>query len=595
MCLLFGQRSQKRLLLGASACQIFGKEPPGSSAGGRGPWSFPAATGGPSRVCRFHFWVLSPQPAERCFGGSRAQPSSPSLSDLTSCAPGTWAPSSRTRPRPPPPGSMSAFERVVKSVVQELDRPGELVPVDSLRSSTSFQPYCLLARRPPGSRFWRPRYKGTNLSIKDILEPDDPEPVVQCIGPYQFQDAVDGQLQGRVELSVPGQGGFSGGASVSGSSRAAMNVCTLRVGPNTWETMQQERRLRQPEHKVLQQLRSRGDDVFVVTEVLQTQKEVEVTRTRRQEGSGQFVLPGAMCFQLCPQGQGEGHLSRKRTVTIPKGSILAFQVAQLVITGSGWGELGSGKKQRTFEPPPVGDLLPGGASSQPRQPSLRFSIWSIVKQLSLIGDGLEDDRQAPAEDFPSLQAEVRACARRLESLSGPLCQQLLTGLRQVLQDEPALEALEESLEQGLCCGRVEPLQGPVGDILECLVLPGRTLVEELAGPIAYLLEALAALSETQHVLLAQALEAEALSEPLQLVESLLEQTTPWQEPRAVSLPPGLLGSSWGPEVPTWTLLEACGLELQAGAPQASWRPEAQGRTCALYACLALLLQLSQLC
>lgn len=71
---------------------------------------------------------------------------------------------------------MSAFERVVKSVVQELDRPGELVPVDSLRSSTSFQPYCLLARRPPGSRFWRPRYKGINLSIKDILEPDVPEP-----------------------------------------------------------------------------------------------------------------------------------------------------------------------------------------------------------------------------------------------------------------------------------------------------------------------------------------------------------------------------------------------------------------------------------
>lgn len=79
------------------------------------------------------------------------------------------------------------------------------------------------------------------------------------------------------------------------------------------------------------------------------------------------------------------------------------------------------------------------------------------------------------------------------------------------------------------------------------------------------------------------------------VKSLLEQTTPWQEPRALSLPPGLLGSSWGPEVPTWTLLEACGLELQAVAPQVCWRPKAQGRMCALYASLALLLRLSQLC
>lgn len=40
-----------------------------------------------------------------------------------------------------------------------------------------------------------------------------------------------------------------------------------------------------------------------------------------------------------PQGKGQGHLSQKKTVTIPSGSILAFRVAQLVITGSDLGEL----------------------------------------------------------------------------------------------------------------------------------------------------------------------------------------------------------------------------------------------------------------
>lgn len=68
----------------------------------------------------------------------------------------------------------SAFERVVKSVVQELDQRGELVPVGSLRNSSSFQPYCLLSRRPPS--FWRSRYRGTNLFLRDILEPGDAEP-----------------------------------------------------------------------------------------------------------------------------------------------------------------------------------------------------------------------------------------------------------------------------------------------------------------------------------------------------------------------------------------------------------------------------------
>lgn len=61
------------------------------------------------------------------------------------------------------------------------------------------------------------------------------------------------------------------------------------------------RRLRQPEHKILQQLRSRRDNVYVVTEVLQTQEEVEVTQTRKKEGSGQFALPGGMCLQVCGQ------------------------------------------------------------------------------------------------------------------------------------------------------------------------------------------------------------------------------------------------------------------------------------------------------
>lgn len=77
--------------------------------------------------------------------------------------------------------------------------------------------------------------------------------------------------------------------------------------------------------------------------------------------------------------------------------------------------------------------------------------------------------------------------------------------------------------------------------------------------------------------------------------SLLEQSSPWQEHRAIYLLPKFLGSSWGSEGPAWVLLEECGLELQVGAPQVFWEPEAQGRTCALYACLSLLLELSYLC
>uniref|UniRef100_A0A452RBY6 Gasdermin D n=1 Tax=Ursus americanus TaxID=9643 RepID=A0A452RBY6_URSAM len=497
----------------------------------------------------------------------------------------------------------SAFEGVIRSVVRELDHGGDLIPVDSLQSSTSFQPYCLLGRKLSRSWFWKPRYKCINLSIRDILEPDAPEPAVKQSAPIHVYDSMDGELQGSGEVAAPGQGRLAGGAAVFDNFSISMNVRTLRVDPNIWDAMKKERRLRQPEHKVLQQLRNCGNDVFVVTEVLQTQKEVKVTRTQKQEGSGQFALPGALSLQ----GQGQGHRSRKKTVTIPSGSTLAFQVAQLLID-SDWDVLlfwdKKHKKPRTFGLPKAGDQVstfsitlgtwagapfcPLGVC--PSQPEL-----SRVSPSPLPADGFAENWSAVTGDFQGLQAEVGAQAQILQSLSRELCGRLLAGLGQVLREESALQTLEDVLEQGLRCGSVAPLDGPVGALLECLVHSSRQLEEQLALPVLYLVEALAVLSETQHGLLTEMLETADRSRQFELVRSVLEQSTPWRERRAVSLPQGLLESSWGPEAPAWVLLEECGLEVQADAPQVCWEPEARGRTCALYACLTLLLGLSRDC
>ncbi|XP_060054239.1 gasdermin-D isoform X3 [Erinaceus europaeus] len=336
------------------------------------------------------------------------------------------------------------------------------------------------------------------------------------------------------------------------------------------------RHLQKPEHKILQQLRHRGDNVYVVTEVLQTQKEVEVTYTRKREGSGQLALPGALYFQ----GGGQGHRSCKKTLTIPSGSILAFRVALLVI-GSDWEIIFlPDKKQRTF----------GGGDQMPSSYKILKPFGFFSKCLLQSDAAHTENSLMLAQDFEDLQAEVEAQAEGLCILSPELCQQLLTGLGQVLRDEMTLHHLEELLEQGLCCGRVELQTGPVGDVLECLVQPCRMLEEELVEHFFYLLGALAELNEAQHMELAQMLEARAPLGPCSLVESLLEQSAPWQKPVPVSLP---LGSSWGPEAPIWILLEECGLELKANAPHVRWVPEALDQTLALYACLALLSKLSQ--
>lgn len=81
----------------------------------------------------------------------------------------------------------SAFEGVVKSVIKEVDHSGELIPVDSLRNSTIIRPYCILRRKLHSSWFWKPhgnpRYTCLNLSIKDILEPNAPEPGISFPAP----------------------------------------------------------------------------------------------------------------------------------------------------------------------------------------------------------------------------------------------------------------------------------------------------------------------------------------------------------------------------------------------------------------------------
>nr|XP_042128548.1 gasdermin-D-like [Peromyscus maniculatus bairdii] len=258
----------------------------------------------------------------------------------------------------------SAFKEVVKSAIKELDSTGDLIPVDSLRNSTSFRPYSLLSRKLSRSWFWKSRYKCVNLSIKDILEPGAPEPEPECCGRFQISDAAAGNVQGRMALESMDQWKIAGAAAISGSHSASMNVCILRVTQNTWVVMHQERHLQQPEHKILQQLRSRGVDVFVVTEVLQTEEEMQVTLTHAREGSGQFALPGVTCLQ----GEGKGHLSRKKMVTIPAGSILAFRVAQLLIDPTWDILLFPDDEKRTFELP--------SSSKAPLVPHICF-LWGV--------------------------------------------------------------------------------------------------------------------------------------------------------------------------------------------------------------------------
>ncbi|KAK2095171.1 hypothetical protein P7K49_026587 [Saguinus oedipus] len=229
-------------------------------------------------------------------------------------------------------------------------------------------------------------------------------------------------------------------------------------------------------------------------------------------------------------------------------------------------------------------------------PGYKGSWWMDLSMKGCIGNFWTDGVPANGtvtEDFQGLRTEVEVISKELALMDRQLCQLLLEGLERGLRDQLTLQALEEALEQGLSSGPVEPLGGPAGAVLDCLVLPSRMLVLELAIPVVYLLGALNTLSKAQHQLLVEAVELKTLSRQLELVGSVLEKSAPWQKRSTLSLPPELLKSGWGGETPAWVLLEECGLELREDPPHVHWDPQAQDRVCALYASLALLSELSQ--
>ncbi|XP_027715699.1 gasdermin-D-like [Vombatus ursinus] len=466
---------------------------------------------------------------------------------------------------------VSAFEWVAKNVVQELSKDGELVPVDSLNSSTRFTPYCLVRKKTRSSLFWRSQYVCLNLTLKDILDPSSPEPEVTQLEPFHFNDEVDGHSSSvEMTASVPGKNS----GQMSESNPTVLEVKILTVSPNTWDCLQKERKLKTPEPSIFQELRKRGENLYVVTEAVKTQKEAILKRSRKKEGFGKITIPGASCVQ----GEGQGSLNTMKTVTVPEGSILAFQVAKLIIQDQWNVLLLPDKNQKTFPPKGIISVL------------FFLDSYRIMIVNTVLG-------------FEKLQAEVENEQRPLTMLDTKLQHFLLQALLGLLQSEQDLLDLEDMLEQSLYTG-VPPqkVEGMTGNILSNLQDQNGQLVEQLAGAFLYLLGALNdkrdSLSDIQHQLLIQLLQKkkQILSQEVELVKAILKENFTQTEERPFSLPSELLSFVQGQDenlTLTCGLLEECGLWLSGDEPQFTWNPSALHSLCALYGSLVMLQALAE--
>ncbi|XP_074059072.1 gasdermin-D [Macrotis lagotis] len=458
----------------------------------------------------------------------------------------------------------SAFELAAKNVVQELSKDGELIPMDSLKSSAHFSPYYLVRKKKKSTFFWRSQYVCLNLTIKDILDPSSPEPEVTQQGPFHFNDEVDGQVTGSVEVTASVQGKISGQTSVS--NKTVLEVKTLIVSPNTWDCLKRERKLKTPEPSIIQDLRERGDNLYVVTEAVKTQKEAILKRSQKREGSGKISISGTSCFQ----GEGEGRFNTVKTVTVPEGSILAFQVAQLIIQDHWSVHLHPAKNQKTFP-----------SRESPYQSKIQTDVCQTTVN--------------PVTDFEHLQSEVEEEQSQLTMLGRELQQFLLQAVLVLLQRGQELLDLEVMLEESLYTGVPPPkVEGMTGKIFSNLQDPEGQLVKEIAGAFLYLFGALNALSDTQHQLLIQLLEEKKkslLSQKLELVKEILEKNFKQTQKITFSLPSKLLSFVQGTDKEsklTRGLLEECGLKFSEDKLKITWNPSALYPLSALYGSLMML-------
>ncbi|XP_053425179.1 gasdermin-A isoform X2 [Nycticebus coucang] len=431
---------------------------------------------------------------------------------------------------------MTMFENVTRALTRQLNPRGDLTPLDSLIDFKRFHPFCLVLRKRKSTLFWGARYLRTDYTLLDVLEPGNSPSDPTDTGSFGFKNMLDARVEGEVD--VPRTVKVKGTAGLSQNS--TLEVQTLSVAPKALETLQGERKLA-ADHPFLKEMRARGENLYVVMEVVETVEEVTLERAGKADGS--FSLPF-----FAPLGL-QGSVNHKEAVTIPKGCVLAFRVRQLMVKGKDEWDIPHicNDDMQTFPP-----------GEKPEEKFIR---------------GVH-------EGFKTLKEEVQRETHEVEKLNRVGQSSLLSSLTRLLGKKKELQDLELELEGALDKGHEVTLEALPKDIL---------LSKEVMGAILYFLGALTELSEAQQKLLVKSIEKKILPVQLKLVENTMEQNFLQDKEGIFPLQPELL-SSLGEEELTLTeaLVGLSGLEVQRSGPQYMWDPDTLPRLCALYAGLSLL-------
>ncbi|XP_049710576.1 gasdermin-C [Elephas maximus indicus] len=434
----------------------------------------------------------------------------------------------------------SMFERYVKNLLKEVGRE-DLKPVRSLSSATKFQQFIMIRKKKGNffSQFWKQPDIPTEFSLMDILEPSSSIPETVSTEPFLFNIAEVQKQKGGVDVKVNVGLEMSVSGNATEFQESSLEFQFVRIPPQTWTDLQKRETL-EKEPAFLKECRDKRENLYVVTEIMKLTKNTTLNKMGHVSSGGKFSTPWNPYVK--GQVQGEGLNVRKKTLTLPKGMVMAYQRKQLVLKEDAILHISDDDEQNTFQ-----------------------------------------------DDFNHLQEEISREMEALASFPKDLRDTMFHNILAMLGDRGALQHLMDMLEENPS----GHLDGPGGTILDEL---RKNTEDPWVSPkyhILYILGAIMVLSDTQHDLLAQSMKMRILAQQRELVRSILEPNFkyPWSIP--FTLKPELLALLQDEGVAiTFGLLDECGLMMEPNIPRSTWDLEAKGPLSALYATLSVLQQLA---
>ncbi|XP_053115078.1 gasdermin-A isoform X2 [Hemicordylus capensis] len=378
------------------------------------------------------------------------------------------------------------FHKATQSLTKQLDPDGGFKPVRSLVDEKHFRPLCLVQKKKKNAWWQKCPYHKTEFRLQDVLISGDNTPKldVQDSGQFTIVDQLDGKVEGDFSgtidlatIELKGTGSIFHARSVKVKK---IHICSQRL-----HSIIEEGKVNMC-HDFIKQSKKFQRDLYVITEAIETMEETKFEESSQAEGS--------IFSEVYIKLRATGRRDIKKTISIPKGSILAFRTKRLLIR--------------------EGYL---GISHYPDDKTATF----------LVQDGIPIEGQGPEvleNKWQALQREVKKECATFSHLSADLCGKFLKAFVALMRENDLLQELEFQLEQAREStdqARLMADRPELKDLIENLQYSSGAVTIPIVESVLYFLQALDELTDNQLTLLAESVEKKIVSKQLALAECII--------------------------------------------------------------------------